>query len=136
MIYVSITKFYFPLRTLRIEPVRLSITIDHYNKIDWFPISLEDGVDWVSEVTVESDISLVRLNYFIQSKKSFERNPLEQDVNLRSMTASVKQLKKKLSIVENDKKLLERTYAELVKKYNAKNTVMRTNLEKLAKSIF
>lgn len=50
----------------------------------------------VSNVTAERDDLLVRLNDNEVPKENFKRKILEKDVILKDMTASVKQLKKKL----------------------------------------
>lgn len=58
---------------------------------------------------------MLRINDFMASKEDLERKHLNQDVIFKAMTALVKQLKEKLSSLENDQSLIKRTSEELVR---------------------
>lgn len=62
---------------------------------------------------------MLRLNDYKVFEEILKRKLSKQDVISNAMTASEKQLKKKFSLMENEKGLLEKTNGELVKKYGA-----------------
>lgn len=64
-----------------------------------------------------------------------ERRVSEQHVILNAMKGSVKHLENKLSLLENEKSLLEKTTIKRMRRYSEKNTVVRRRVCRLAKSV-
>lgn len=97
-------------------------------------VSAEEGARRVLEVTAERDDLLLRSNDYKVSKVNSKQKLSEQNDILKAMTASLKQLEKKLSSVMEEKRLLEKTNKRLMRMYGAQNTVMG-RVGKLIKSV-
>lgn len=87
------------------------------------------------DVTAEKDDLLLRLSSYLVSLENLERRRSEQDISLKATTAKVKQLKKKLSLLKIQKRLLEKTDKEVMRKYGEQNTIIRRIVMKLLKSL-
>lgn len=64
-----------------------------------------------------------------------ERNLTEQKVVLKVLTALVKRLKKKVFLLLDKHRLIQKTFEELMKKYNEKNTIIGISGRKLVKTV-
>lgn len=69
------------------------------------------------------------------SNKNLERKLFEQDVTLNAMVTSAKQLQKKFSLIENEKRQLVKTNDELMRKYGAQNIVVGKSVKRPAKGV-
>lgn len=80
------------VRMCNTESEELSGWLGHNNGRHSFSISVENGVETILEVAAKIDDLLLRLPNYIVPKKIMERRPSEQNVIVKSITASVKQL--------------------------------------------
>lgn len=67
------------------------------------------------------------------SKEKLKRKSLERHVILKVMTDFVKHLKKKLSLLRNEMKLLEKMNDELMRRYGGQETVVGRSARRLLK---
>lgn len=65
-----------------------------YDRRNSFLVSAVAGTEPVLEATVRKNYFLLRLNDYEVSKENLERKLLDQSVNLKAVTASVKQPEK------------------------------------------
>lgn len=88
-----------------------------------------------SETVTETDGFLLQLYDYKMPKKDLERTRSEQDVILKVMKASLKHLDIKLSLAENERRLLEKTIVEVMRKYGKDEMVVGRSVVKLLKSL-
>lgn len=98
-------------------------------------LSTEEAADRVVELTAEKDELVVRVNDYKVARENLERKLSEQDVILKAMTASVKNLEKTVSSLEEENRLLKKTNEELTATYGGQKTVVGKSVEKLVKSV-
>lgn len=94
-----------------------------------------EGAQRAFEVATEADRLLLQLNNYEMSRKSLKRKLSKGTIISKPRMASVKQLRKKLSEVDDEKRLLEMTSEDMMKNYDAQNTVREKSVEKRAKII-
>lgn len=95
--------------------------------------SADDGVESVVEVTVQRDDLLLQLKNYKVSTKHLVRKLSEEDVILKVMTSSMKQLIMKLCLLQNEKILLEKSNEQLINKYGEQKAVVGRRVCKLVK---
>lgn len=83
------------------DSARLSKILRQTNKSSSLLANEEDGKEQALVVTAKSNVLLVWLNYYKLCKQNFKRSLSEQDVCLKAIKGSTKQLKKKLSTTAN-----------------------------------
>lgn len=94
-------------------------------------VSVKEIAVRVLEVRVERNDRLWRLYGYEVSKEKLERKRLGPDVILETTLASVKHLKKSLSSIDSENKLLEKT----MRRYGLQKTVVRKSVQTLVKSL-
>lgn len=93
-------------------------------------LSVEEVAVELLEIKAERHNLLLRLNTYRASSKKMERRLSEQDDILKTMTASMKHLEKKVTSLENKKRHLESTSEELVRRHGGEGKVVGRSVRK------
>lgn len=94
------------------------------NKRASFSVRAGEAVESVVEGTAEKDDCLLRLNDCNVCMENLERKPLGQEAILKAITASVMKPEKKLTTLNNEKRLLKKCNDEQMRTYCAQKTVV------------
>lgn len=97
--------------------------------------TMSGTTDRVVGLMAERDELIVRLDKYNVSKKNLERKVFEEEVIIRSMTGSMKQLERKVSSSRDEINLLQKTNEEVTVIYDEEKTVLRKRITKVAKSV-
>lgn len=89
------------VRMCSTDSQRLSKRLGHYNERSSLSVSEEESEERISEVTVERDHVLLRLNDLKVPKELLKREQ-SKNVILKAIKMSVKHLEKNLSPLENE----------------------------------
>lgn len=78
---------------------------------------------------------MVQLDKCMVSNENLERRRQEQDVMMKMMTSSVKHLKAKMSLLDNEKKMVEKTTDKDTERGGVQKEMVGRNAEKLLKGV-
>lgn len=89
----------------------------------------------VRKFTAEIDGIDIRLNEYSLPKEILERNVSEQEVIIKAMAGSVKQLERKVISLHKEISLLQKTIEEVFGSSGKEKTVAKRRIEKVLKSV-
>lgn len=87
------------------------------------------------ELTAESNYLLLRLDDYKVLKENLERAVPEQDVIVKTKTAVVTQLEKKVSSLEDDNIPLQKNKEELMRTHSEQKTILRRRVGRHVENI-